>query len=85
MRGKLRNLRKLAHSFDRKTTKFGDTVTADHVSFTEAGGIYGLYGATIGLVVKDIHTSFIEIFTRPTPRQPIKCLCRYNILLATRE
>ena len=38
LRGKLRNLRKLAGAFDRKTSRVGDLVTADHLSFVEDKG-----------------------------------------------
>ena len=39
LRGKPRNLRKLAHSLDGKTARFGDIVAADHISFAEEGGL----------------------------------------------
>ena len=58
----MRNLRKLAHSFQRPTTKFGDIVTADHVSFAEEGGIYGLNGKVIALVLKDIYSGFLGAY-----------------------
>ena len=37
----MRNLRNVAGSFDRELTKFGDIVTADHVSFTDSSGSGG--------------------------------------------
>jgi hypothetical protein len=46
--------RKLAHSFQRQTTRFGNIVTADHVSSAEEGGINGLNGKVIALILKDV-------------------------------
>ena len=61
-RGKLRNLRKLEHAFQRPTARFGDIVTADHVTFAEEGGIYGLNGNIIALIIKDIFTGFLGAY-----------------------
>ena len=62
----MRNLRKVAGSFDRELTKFGDIVTADHVSFTDSSGSGGLNGEVIGLVVKDLFSGFLAVYPSDT-------------------
>ena len=61
LRGKLRKVRKFVGAFDRKASRFGDLVTADHLSFAEDKGLYGLNGNTIALVIKDVHTGFLDV------------------------
>ena len=56
----------MAGSFDRKLTKCGDIVTADHVSFSDSSGSCGLNGEVTALAAKDLVTGFLAVYPSDT-------------------